>query len=298
MLLRLILILCVNDALAWSYLMMSGRGGSSSQQSCSKNVLKQHLKLNTEEHTRECAGGLLLWPTSAKVCEATVKTVATLQHKVHIDSLISPGNAPFKTCSLVHVTEAPVLSAESCRLIIDEAESAASKNGWRSRYTLQKNCDEMHVSDLPGASRLLTEALPLLARTAVQCLLPPPFAASDMRVHNALIVRYDAEKRRNYMPAHGDFSLLTMNIALNSDYDGGGTWFQALGGDGGQVVSAGGTGNAILHAGSLWHAGAATTTGLRYILVIFFHSAGYVDHSTRLQTRATARLQAGILRLY
>jgi len=111
----------------------------------------------------------------------------------------------------------------------------------------------MHVADLPGASRILAASLPGIAEVAARSLLPPGLSSRgmDMRVYNALIVRYDALKQRDHMPAHADFSLLTVNIALNSEFEGGGTWFQALGGDGGEVVVAQGTGHALLHAGAL-----------------------------------------------
>ena len=39
------------------------------------------------------------------------------------------------------------------------------------------------------------------------------------------------EQQRNSMPVHGDFGLFTLNIPLNQcdeEYQGGGTWFQAL----------------------------------------------------------------------
>jgi tetratricopeptide (TPR) repeat protein len=94
------------------------------------------------------------------------------------------------------------------------------------------------------------------------------------------------------MAAHGDFSLLTINIALSDSHQGGGTWVQALGGEAGETVHAGPTGHAVIHAGGLWHAGARTTEGRRYILVLFLHSRLYIDHTAWLQTRAIAALRA------
>jgi len=41
-------------------------------------------------------------------------------------------------------------------------------------------------------------------------------------------LRYDAAERRDSMMAHGDFSLLTVNIALSEGHTGGGTWVQAV----------------------------------------------------------------------
>eukprot|EP00967_Tisochrysis_lutea_P143717 scaffold267341_cov30-Tisochrysis_lutea.AAC.1 len=95
------------------------------------------------------------------------------------------------------------------------------------------------------------------------------------------------------MQGHGDFSLLTVNVALSEEHTGGGTWIQALGAEAGKVVHAGPNGHALIHAGGLWHAGARIYSGRRYILVIFFHSLLYVDHACRLQTRATLTMHTG-----
>ena len=58
-----------------------------------------------------------------------------------------------------------------------------------------------------------------------------------MRVHDACIVRYDAEKEEPEekslsLPEHCDTSAVSVVLALNSEQDGeyagGGTWFEAL----------------------------------------------------------------------
>lgn len=62
---------------------------------------------------------------------------------------------------------------------------------------------------------------------------PIPRIASRMRVHDAFIVRYDAENAQSLsLPEHCDTSAVSVVVALNSatdgDYSGGGTWFEAL----------------------------------------------------------------------
>jgi hypothetical protein len=54
-----------------------------------------------------------------------------------------------------------------------------------------------------------------------------------MRVHDAFIVRYDAENEKSFsLPEHCDTSAVSVVLALNSEedgeYSGGGTWFEAL----------------------------------------------------------------------
>lgn len=57
---------------------------------------------------------------------------------------------------------------------------------------------------------------------------------SRIRIHDAFIVRYDAEKDKSLsLPEHCDTSavsvVLSLNSAVEGDYCGGGTWFEALG---------------------------------------------------------------------
>ena len=253
---------------------------------------RRHMALDTADHQRECAAGLLQWPSIAASDSAIA--VATTPYHVHSDSLFSVGNAPHCSRALAHVTKEPLLTADECAAIITEAEELGNASGWGSKYTNQAS-DEMEFSALPGATQILAAALPRLAATAVAALLPT-MRASSMRVSPLsppLIVRYDAAKGRDSMTAHSDFSLVTINVALSTGHTGGGTWVQALGPDGGQTIRIDDVGHALIHSGPLWHAGARTESGVRYIGVVFLHSSSYVDHSTRLQNRAINQLRDG-----
>lgn len=69
--------------------------------------------------------------------------------------------------------------------------------------------------------------------------------------------RYDAEKDGSFsLPEHSDTSVISFTVALNGrekTFQGGGTWFEALG-DEGMVVDAE-VGQAVAFAGPLRHAG-------------------------------------------
>jgi len=233
-------------------------------------LLVNEKALSTAAHESECADGLLQWPSIAAAAGAV--PVATTPHHVHSDSLFSAGNVPHGTRALVHVTNEPLLSADACVAIVGEAEARGDASGWGSRYTNQAS-DEMEISGLPGAAQILAAALPRLAATAAAALLPG-MPASGLRVSPLsppLIVRYDAAKGRDSMVGHGDFSLVTVNVALSSGHEGGGTWVQALGPDGGETIRIADVGHALVHSGPLWHAGARTEVGVRYIGVVFLH---------------------------
>lgn len=125
---------------------------------------------------------------------------------------------------------------------------------------------------------------------------------SRMRVHDAFIVRYDADGDGSIsLPEHSDTSAVSFTVALNprapcsgkSDdlgddaaFEGGGTWFEALGDDDGEVdfnsnknksgkVIDADVGHAIAFAGPLRHAGYPITKGCRIILVLFLYVDGF-----------------------
>ena len=137
------------------------------------------------------------------------------------------------------------------------------------------------VSMLPHARLypLLAEAFPVLADGSTN--LDPDSGASRMRVHDAFIVRYDIERDGSLsLPEHCDTSSMSFTVALNSssqgNFEGGGTWFEALGEEG-QVVDAD-VGRAVAFAGPLRHAGYPIKRGTRVILVLFLYVEGFPYH--------------------
>jgi hypothetical protein len=118
-----------------------------------------------------------------------------------------------------------------------------------------------------------------------------------LRVHDAFIVRYDAEHDMSLsLPEHSDTSVISFTVALNQrgrDFQGGGTWFETIEfkenenntdgsedtnmtqqqqqqGGGSSVVDAD-EGHAVAFAGPLRHAGYPITSGCRMILVLFLY---------------------------
>ena len=79
-------------------------------------------------------------------------------------------------------------------------------------------------------------------------------------------MRYAAGEQAG-LPVHCDQSLLSYTIALNdpTEYEGGGTWFRALG----RALDAPAAGHAIVFPGRLEHAGRPISRGRRYVIVLF-----------------------------
>jgi len=84
-------------------------------------------------------------------------------------------------------------------------------------------------------------------------------------IHDAFVVRY-THGAQNHLPLHQDESSHSVTMALNddSDYDGGGTYFEALGG-----AVRPPAGKALVFDGQLVHGGDPITKGTRYIIAAF-----------------------------
>jgi len=105
--------------------------------------------------------------------------------------------------------------------------------------------------------------------------------------------RYDAGHGGTRQPPHRDGSLLSCNVALSapSDFEGGGTHFEALGGAPLQLEQ----GRAMCHASGIRHSGHPITSGQRWVLVIFVNARQAVMHARRCCDRGITLRQEGRL---
>ena len=221
------------------------------------------------DHEAECAAGLAQYPTCAT---AAARPISTREVD---DPFEYTQDHPFVGCPVRLASS--LLPADVCSLIISEARE---RDTWDSRYTYAGSSDEAHLYSLPSSHAAVSAALPDVCAAAAT-LLAPQLPPTGLRVYNALVIRYSAARCR--MPAHSDHSLVTVNVALNdaAQYRGGGTWFQALRAEEEQEEEASGSaagsaadatlpgrvirlsraGDAVVHAGSLYHGGAPTLGG-------------------------------------
>ena len=136
----------------------------------------------------------------------------------------------------------------------------------------------MPVQQLPQTLRWLREKLlpeiawPFIAHAFDFALRGGGGDARDaIRVSEAFVVKYNASSGQREL-RYRDGCVLSFNIALNDlhEYEGGGTYFRALG-DGGVDASAlrSPKGHLLCHSSALMHGGHPIRSGVRYILVAF-----------------------------
>jgi hypothetical protein len=176
-----------------------------------------------------------------------------------------------------------------------------------SRFTYQfKGNWELHVADFaklqdrtainvinnllierlyPWVREIFLDSSATTKSTASAVATSPP---QRLFVYDALMIRYNASASDTNMagqPLHRDLGLVSVNIMLNDNFEGGGTYFDNQNTNDGEMDEnnnlkeqqriiiplkpSGGLGCCVAHSSNERHAGAGTTRGVRDILVIF-----------------------------
>jgi tetratricopeptide (TPR) repeat protein len=160
------------------------------------------------------------------------------------------------------MTFEPVVCREQCLQIIQWADSLE----WTaSRHYAVPTCDvPVHAVPLLLAwfnQWMVSTIRPLLSK---QFGIMP----EHMYCHDAFVVRYKATRSSNFLPVHVDESTHSLVLALNDDFEGGGTYFC----DYQKTVAPRKSGCLVSFRGSsLRHGGNAVISGTRYILAVFLY---------------------------
>jgi tetratricopeptide (TPR) repeat protein len=171
-------------------------------------------------------------------------------------------------------TARPIISVRECEELVTEAREAIFQGLKEGRSDVEPDSQptnselgEARVSTLPKArawleAKMREELFPLL-----QSRFGVP--AEDLCLYDALIIGYGCfggDSRSQ--PVHRDASLLSLNVALSppSNYQGGGTYVEGVS-DIPRIEME--QGSVMCHAGGAPHAGRGTTSGERWVLVLF-----------------------------
>jgi hypothetical protein len=290
-------------------------------------ALEDALLDNEAEHARECRRSEQLFYYSSfdrRVLDDTQEPPRILSekewklfsfNKKKKDSIIVDDIPPhlFTNDDLARTSLEPLFSAEDCAAIIQEAEQ---QNIWRNAQSLAayaRNASTfVSVGDLPKTSSWLDGALAKVLYPAIESGFPQEelyFSVPYLRCSAASIVKYNATAGQTSLGVHRDGPLIAVTIPLNpmTDYDGGGTYIEALDmeapttstGIAGEHYHYDGvlkrnTGHVIMHPAALRHGGATITRGLRYIMVVWIFSQKYIPHYHYSFLRANGFLAAAL----
>ena len=163
--------------------------------------------------------------------------------------------------SCVFVTE-NMVSDNYCRQLLEWAEEHASNGGWTSARHYAVPTIDIPVHKSPRLLDWFTEWM----EREMMMLLQAQFQTNKrFFVHDAFLVRYDACKSSRFLPLHFDESTHSFVLALNDEFEGGGTYFYAL-----DKTIAPKAGSVVTFRGDkMLHGGNCVTKGVRYILAVF-----------------------------
>ncbi len=262
-----------------------------------------HLARSTEAHRLEMESGRARFPTPSAPALVAPWIPRTAENRIQSVGVgfAGPEEQLLRGGHLIHSTAEPILSVVECETLISEARGAMEA-GQTSTFTYTKasKIGEVHVHDLPHARRWLRRRLhDTLLPWVTERFGDPSDARNvvvedELAVYDALVIAYDASGGGGVrQPMHRDASLISINIALSppSAFEGGGTYFETLGGAPLQQEQ----GHAMCHASGARHAGYAITAGQRWVLVVFLHAERAPLHAARCYAQGVERRRAGQL---
>jgi|GEM_PF-2760477 len=168
--------------------------------------------------------------------------------------------------SLVLMSKVPLLSKEECNTMIFAAEEYASlNNGWTTDRHYAVSTTDVPVAKLEKVHSL--SKVLFCERIFPVLSLQHSIDVSSIRVIDAFLVKYDAAAGQCYLPLHVDESQFSITVALNGDFEGGGTYFLDIDTTLNPIV-----GGMVSFPGTLMHSGHPVTEGTRYIIAAFLYS--------------------------
>jgi tetratricopeptide (TPR) repeat protein len=177
-----------------------------------------------------------------------------------------------------------VISRETCQQVIRWAESGE----WTTQRHYAVPTHDVPVHTVPK----LLDWSKRLFKTSIQPILVSQFGLSPhFYIHDAFCVKYEGGSFSNHLPIHVDESTHSFVLALNDDYEGGGTYFY----DEDTTVHLK-TGDLLSFKGdSVYHGGEVLTQGTRYIIAAFLYHDDGNNESAKSDENSCRKRQAGDL---
>ena len=203
--------------------------------------------------------------------ETTVTTepkAAKIKQQSSLSSFFAPKTKAEPKKKAIFVAS-DVIEIETCRQLIEWAKEFASDHGgWTASRHYAVPTTDLPIHKVPKLLEWFQEWMPNILFPLLQDQFGISAAGTEKKrfyVHDAFLVRYEATASSNFLPMHFDESTHSCVLALNDDFDGGGSYIydldQSIAPETGGMVSF--RGNQCLHGGN------PVTRGVRYILAIF-----------------------------
>lgn len=155
--------------------------------------------------------------------------------------------------------------------VLQESIDYGDKNGW----TIKRHNNYPTTDNQIKSTWKNYDIIDSLVKTKVYHAITQMYdiKEEDLGITEYFVVKYDATGQ-NYLAPHEDGSEFSFIVALNDDYDGGGTHFTELN----KTVKLN-IGDCLVFSGQNRHQGVHITRGIRYILTgfLYYKSNNYCD---------------------
>lgn len=164
------------------------------------------------------------------------------------------------------------ISDEMCEWIIHEAEIFALENGgWTTKRHKNYPTTDLPVRSIPS---LCTPLMNFVTRDILP-LIGKHFKLNSyyLNIVDLFVIKYDVDGQ-DHLEFHKDGSIISFNILLNDDFEGGGTIINHPRPNMSieSVLHKSKKRDLFIHSGKLLHSGNKVTSGKRYIIV------GFIDY--------------------
>lgn len=195
-----------------------------------------------------------------------IKMIIPYPSGIQVDKVIDSAGQVFRFGRLQHnsisirpkmktikVVES-VFSKDECRDIVAQAENHAKKYGWSKGRHI--DYDVRPTQDLPLHEIYADKTSLYELYTRFSGTIWPEMAKEYeldqalIRPADLFITKYNASRKENLLGAHQDKSPLSFVVSLNSDFEGGGTYFFET-----ETLWAPAVGSALFFSGNQLHAG-------------------------------------------
>lgn len=190
--------------------------------------LARGLAANMADHHDEMTTSAELGFERAR---SAVPAVACTARCMARSALGMGAHCTFDSDELVWETSSPVFTASECRAVRDEA-AALIAGGAQSTFTMTDTNRDVAVHEMASTLAWLNGgAFARLTSLAASCFPSAVDDATSLWVYRGLVINYDAAAGLTHQPIHRDGALISAVVPLSarSEYEGGGTYIEALG---------------------------------------------------------------------
>ena len=176
----------------------------------------------------------------------------------------------FQTISIdeIYLTTNSAISPSACSSWIKTAEAhATNRGGWDTDRHKSVATTDLPIHEIPSVLREWN----LIFGQIIGPFIQERFRVdgdTNLRVHDAFIVKYDASDGQCQLPVHTDQGHFSITLSLNDpiQYKGGGTIFPEH-----EFIVRPKCGDFVAFRSYLTHGGVPITSGVRYIVVAFLY---------------------------